>query len=129
MTFLRSSILVALALSIGSVDGFQVSAPQQPPASVAAAPPSRRDVLTNALVFVAALTTNQQEAQASARGYHISRKLKAKEAARRENAPHEALPSGVAIQQFNSGRPGFGTFVFGTVNRVEHEFILTEFTL
>lgn len=111
MSFLRSSILVALALTSSSVQGFQAATPQQPPTATAAAAPSRRDILTNALIFASALTANQQEAHASARGYHISRKLKAKEAELRENAPHQALPSGVAIQQWQSGRSGFGMFV------------------
>ena len=44
---------------------------------------TRRQILQNALVFASALTANQQEAEASGRGYHISRKLKAKEAVTR----------------------------------------------
>lgn len=104
MTLLRNSVLVALVLSTSNVHGFQVKAPQQP------ATMPRREILANALIFATALTANQQEAQASARGYHLSRKLKAKETKLRETAPHESLPSGVAIQQFKTGRSGFGMF-------------------
>lgn len=113
MTFLRSSLVLTVAI-VGSssvVEGLHVTAPQH---HVPVAPTSsRRDVLTNAaFIFAAGLTANQEAAHASTRGYHISRKLKAKEAELRETAPHQALPSGVAIQQFQSGRSGFGTFLF-----------------
>lgn len=107
MPYLRRCLVIAFTIGASPAHGFQVTAPQ-PPAAVAT--PSRRDLMTNALIFAAALTTNQQEAHASARGYHVSRKLKAKEAELRANAPHESLPSGVAIQQFQHGRSGFGTF-------------------
>ena len=107
MTFLHSGLVVALAIVAIPANGFQLTAPQSP----AVATPSRRDVLTNALIFAGALTANQREAQASSRGYHVSRKLKAKEAKMRDSAPHEALPSGVAIQQLQHGRSGFGTFL------------------
>ena len=89
-----------------------MTAPQQP----AAVPLSRRDILANALVFASAWTANQQEAEASSRGYHISRRLKAKEAEWREKAPHLDLPSGVAIQQIQSGRSGFGMLTESCVN-------------
>lgn len=109
--FRRSSLVLAATLTCNCVDGLQVTAPQHvSPQKVAAHSSSRRDVLTNAaLIFASAWTTNQQEAHASARGYHISRKLKAKEAELRENAPPQALPSGVMVQQFQNGRSGFGT--------------------
>lgn len=100
MTFLRSTVVAALLLS--SVNAFHVTSPPEPA--------TRRELLTNALIFATALTANQKEAEASGRGYHISRKLKAKEAKLQESVLSLKLPSGVAIQQIRDGRSGFGMF-------------------
>jgi FKBP-type peptidyl-prolyl cis-trans isomerase len=97
MTFLRSTVVAALLLS--SVNAFHVTSPPEPA--------TRRELLTNALIFATALTANQKEAEASGRGYHISRKLKAKEAKLQESVLSLKLPSGVAIQQIRDGRSGF----------------------
>ena len=102
MKFLRNCVL-AMALAM-SAHGFQVSSPT--PRLVE---PTRRDFFISSLAFVSVVAGNQQEAHASVgRGYHISRKLKEQEARKRENAPLRDLPSGVAIQEFRSGRTGFG---------------------
>jgi hypothetical protein len=95
---------MALATAVHS---FQVA----PLMDAVSATASRRDFFVNSLIFAGICSGHPQEAEASARGYHISRKLKAQEALTREHAPQQALPSGVAIQEFFSGRSGFGEFL------------------
>jgi hypothetical protein len=102
MTLLRSFCL-AMALTT-AVHSFQVA----PPMDAVPATASRRDFFVSSFIFAVFLGFGGEEAEASARGYHISRKLKAQEALTREHAPQQALPSGVAIQEFFSGRSGFG---------------------
>lgn len=99
MMFLRNCFLV---MAMTMVHGFQVAPPDT------ALPATRRSFFVNSLIVVGILGGNQEKAEASARGYQISRKLRAQEAHKRENAPQQALPSGVAFQEFLAGRSGFG---------------------
>jgi hypothetical protein len=105
MTLLRSFFL-AMALTT-VVHSFQVAV-TPPNNAVVPVTASRRDFFANSFIFAGILGLGGEEAEASARGYHISRKIKAQEAQTREHAPEQALPSGVAIQEFLSGRSGFG---------------------
>ena len=101
MMLLRNCFLVMAMTTVAH--GFQVA-----PAPDALPTTTRRSFFVNSLIVAGILGGNQEKAEASARGYQISRKLKAQEAQKRENAPQQALPSGVAFQEFLAGRSGFG---------------------
>lgn len=105
-------ILVAATLMMVTVvDAYQVLPP----------PTSRRDFFVNSLVAAGvAMGVAVEPAEASARGYHISQKLKQEEQKKRLSAPIQAIsPTGVAIQEYTNGRSGFGalkTKIFRSVH-------------
>ena len=107
-----------MAMTTSAVHGFQVTRTPSDgtlfAATTTTTTTSRRSFFINSLIVVTGILgggTQENAAEASTRGYQISSKLKAQEARTRENAPRQALPSGVAFQEFLTGRSGFGECV------------------
>lgn len=99
-----SSVAVLVAattmMMMTAADAYQVLPP----------PTCRRDFFVNSLVTAGVIMGAAVEpAEASARGYHISQKLKQEEQKKRLSAPIQAItPTGVAIQEYTKGRSGSG---------------------